>query len=47
MSRALLAYALGAMRRRAGRNLAIVMGLAVTVLALSGWALARKRHHKM
>ncbi len=35
MSRALLAYALGAMRRRAGRNLAIVMGLAVTVLAFA------------
>lgn len=35
MSRALLAYALGAMRRRAGRNLAIGMGLAVVVLAFA------------
>lgn len=35
MSLALLAYALGAMRRRAGRNLAIVLGLAVVVWAFA------------
>lgn len=35
MSRALLAYALGAMGRRAGRNAAIVVGLAVVVLAFA------------
>ena len=35
MSRALLAYALGAMRRRAGRNVAIAIGLAVVVLAFA------------
>lgn len=33
MTAALLAYALGAMRRRGGRNAAIVVGLAVVVLA--------------
>lgn len=35
MSLALVAYALGAMRRRAGRNAAIVIGLAVVVLAFA------------
>jgi len=35
MSPALLAYALGAMRRRAGRNVAIALGLAVVVLAFA------------
>lgn len=35
MSLALLAYALGAMRRRAGRNAAIAIGLAVVVLAFA------------
>ena len=35
MRGALLAYALGAMRRRAGRNLAIALGLAVVVLAFA------------
>jgi ABC-type lipoprotein release transport system permease subunit len=35
MTRASLVYALGAMRRRAGRNAAIVIGLAVVVLAFA------------
>jgi ABC-type lipoprotein release transport system permease subunit len=35
VSRALLAYALGAMQRRAGRNLAIAIGLAVVVMAFA------------
>lgn len=35
MSRALFAYALGAMARRSGRNIAIAVGLAVVVLAFA------------